>query len=48
MRSDIDQILAEKGAEALLLASESFNEVNMYYLTKFLAPDPFLLLKRVD
>lgn len=48
MRSDIDQILAEKEAEALLLASESFNEVNMFYLTKFLAPDPFLLLKRVD
>ncbi len=48
MRSDIDQILAEKEAEALLLASESFNGVNMFYMTRFLAPDPFLLLKRVD
>jgi Xaa-Pro aminopeptidase len=48
LRQDLDNILAEKGAEALLLYSESFNEVNMYYLTKFLAPDPFMLLKKVD
>lgn len=48
MRRDLDRILAEKGAEALLLYSESFKEPNMYYLTKFLAPDPFIFFKRVD
>jgi len=48
LRFDINQILVEKGAEALLLYSESFKDVNMYYLTKFLAPDPFILLKKVD
>lgn len=48
MIDDIDTILNEKGAEALLLFSESFKNANMYYLTKFLAPDPFLFLKRVD
>jgi len=47
LRADIDQILVEKGAEALLLFSESCKDVNMYYLTKFLAPDPFMLLKKV-
>lgn len=47
MRQDLDNILAEKGAEALLLYSESFKEANMYYLTKFLAPDPFVFFKRV-
>lgn len=48
MRSEIDQILADKGADALLLYSESFKDVNMFYLTKFLAPDPFIFLKRAD
>ena len=48
MRGDLDNILAEKGAEALLLYSESFKNANMYYLTKFLAPDPFIFLKKVD
>lgn len=48
MRRDLDTILAEKGAEALFLYSESFKNVNMYYLTKFLAPDPFILLKKLD
>ena len=48
MRGDLDAILAEKGAEALLLYSESFKNANMYYLTKFLAPDPFIFLKKVD
>jgi len=48
LRSDIDQTLVEKKAEALLLFSESFKDVNMYYLTKFLAPDPFILLKKID
>jgi Xaa-Pro aminopeptidase len=45
---DLDNILAEKEAEALLLYSESFKNSNMYYLTKFLAPDPFIFLKKVD
>ena len=48
MRGDLDSILAEKGAEALLLYSDSYRDANMYYLTKFLAPDPFIFLKRVD
>lgn len=48
MRGDLDDILAEKGAEALLLYSESFKNANMYYLTKFLAPDPFIFFKKVD
>jgi len=48
LRRDLDKILAEKGADALLLYSESFKNANMYYLTKFLAPDPFIFLKKVD
>lgn len=48
MRGDLDDILAEKGAEALFLYSESFKNVNMYYLTKFLAPDPFVLFKKLN
>lgn len=48
MRGDLDVILAEKGAESLLLYSESFKNSNMYYLTKFLAPDPFIFFKKVD
>lgn len=48
MRGDLDAILAEKGAESLLLYSESFKNSNMYYLTKFLAPDPFIFFKKVD
>ena len=48
MRGDLDGILAEKGAEALLLYSDSYRDANMYYLTEFLAPDPFIFLKRVD
>ena len=48
MRRDLDAVLAEKGAEALLLYSESFKHANMYYLTKFLAPDPFIFLKKTD
>ncbi|MEM3596993.1 MAG: Xaa-Pro peptidase family protein [Candidatus Bathyarchaeia archaeon] len=47
MRKDVDKILAEKGAEAIFLYSESVKEANMYYLTKFLAPDPFIYLKKV-
>lgn len=48
LREDLDAILAEKGLKALLLYSESFKDVNMYYLTGFLAPDPFILLKKLD
>jgi len=48
LRADLDDILSEKGAEALLLYSESFKDANMYYLTEFLAPDPFILLKGLN
>jgi Xaa-Pro aminopeptidase len=48
LRGDLDAILTEEGAEALLLYSDSYRDANMYYLTKFLAPDPFIFLKRVD
>ncbi len=48
LRGELDDILAKKGAEALLLYSESFKNANMYYLTKFLAPSPFIFLKKVD
>jgi len=48
MRKDLDNILAEKKADALLLYSESFKNPNMYYLTRFLAPDPFILFKKID
>ena len=48
MRGDLDNIIAKKDAEALLLYSDSFRDANMYYLTEFLAPDPFIFLKRVD
>ncbi len=48
MRGDLDNILTEKDAEALLLVSDSYRDANMYYFTKFLAPDPFIFLKRVD
>jgi len=48
LRGDLDGILAEKGAEALLLYADSYRDANMYYLTKFLAPDSFIFLKRVD
>jgi Xaa-Pro aminopeptidase len=48
MRNDIDRILAEKSVSSMLLYSESFKDVNMYYLTGFLAPDPFVFLKQID
>ena len=48
MREDLDAILAEKGLEALLLCADSYRDANMYYLTKFLAPDPFIFFKKVD
>lgn len=48
MRKDVDEILAEKGVGSMLLYSESVKDANMYYLTRFLAPDPFVFLKQVD
>ena len=48
MRGDLDNILAEKDVEALLLYSDSYKDANMYYLTEFLAPDPFFFLKIAD
>jgi Xaa-Pro aminopeptidase len=48
LRAELDSILAEKSADALLLYSDSQKDANMYYLTKFLAPDPFIFLKRTD
>lgn len=44
----MDTILADKGAKALFMFSGSFKDANMYYMTKFLAPDPFIFLKKVD
>ncbi len=48
MRTDLDKILTEKDIEALLLYSDSYRDANMFYLTRFLAPDPFIFLKKVD
>ena len=48
MRGDLDNILAEKNVEALLLYFDSYKDANMFYLTEFLAPDPFIFLKRAD
>ena len=48
MRGDLDNILAKKDVEALLLYSESYKDANMFYLTKFLTSDPFIFLKRTD
>jgi Xaa-Pro aminopeptidase len=48
MRRDVDRFLAEQKLESLLLYSDSFSSANMYYLTGFLAPDPFIFLKKVD
>lgn len=48
MRNNLESILVDKGAEALLLYSDSQKDPNMYYLTKFLAPDPFIFLKKIE
>jgi Xaa-Pro aminopeptidase len=48
LRQDLDGILAEEGVEALFLYSDSYRDANMFYLTKFLAPDAFIFLKRID
>ena len=46
MRSDLDRILDEEAADALILYSESIKNSNMFYMTRFLAPDRLLLLKK--
>jgi len=48
LRGDLDNILAKNSMEALLLYSDSYRDANMFYLTEFLAPDPFIFLKRTD
>jgi Xaa-Pro aminopeptidase len=48
LRVDLDGILAAKNIEALFLYADSYRDANMFYLTRFLAPDPFILLKRAD
>lgn len=42
----INSFLQEKKIDAFLMISESVNNANMYYLTKFLAPDPFIYLEK--
>ena len=48
MKGDLDTYLAEKNAESLLLYADSLKDANMYYITEFLAPDPFIFLKRIE
>ena len=48
MKKDLDSILARKGGKALLHYAESFKDANMYYLTGFRAPDPFVYLRKVN
>lgn len=48
MRADLDAILAENNVEALLVYSDSQKGAGMFYLTEFLAPDPFIFLKIID
>jgi Xaa-Pro aminopeptidase len=48
LKKDLESILAKKGGKALLHYSESYKDANMYYLTGFLAPDPFFYLKKTD
>ena len=47
VKKDVDRILAEKGLDSMLFYSESYQNANMYYLSGFKAPDPFIFLKRV-
>lgn len=46
MRDELDAILTNKKAEALLICSSSQKDPNMFYVTDFLAPDPFIFLKK--
>jgi Xaa-Pro aminopeptidase len=47
VKKDIDRILAEKKLDSMLFYSESYQNANMYYLTGFKAPDPFIFMKKV-
>ncbi|MBT8171825.1 Xaa-Pro peptidase family protein [Candidatus Bathyarchaeota archaeon] len=46
MLVDLDSILTENDIEALFLYSDSYKDDNMFFLTKFLATDPFIFLKK--
>ncbi|MEJ2241100.1 MAG: Xaa-Pro peptidase family protein [Candidatus Bathyarchaeota archaeon] len=46
MRDELDAILANNGKDALLICSSSQKDANMFYVTEFLAPDPFIFLKK--
>lgn len=48
MRRDLDTILIENEIEALFLYSDSFKDNNMFFLTDFLTPDPFIFLKKTN
>jgi Xaa-Pro aminopeptidase len=48
LKKDLGSILEKKGGKALLHYSESYKDANMYYLTGFLAPDPFIYLEKID
>ena len=48
MKGDLDAILAENNVEALFLYSDSYKDANMFYLTDFLTPDPFIFFKITD
>ena len=48
MRRDLDTILTENEIEGLFLYSDSFKDNNMFFLTDFLTPDPFIFLKKTN
>ncbi|MEM2912416.1 MAG: Xaa-Pro peptidase family protein [Candidatus Bathyarchaeia archaeon] len=48
MRQDLDAILKENKADAIFLYGDSVKNVNMFYLSRFLAPDPFIIIKETD
>ncbi|MDI6902458.1 MAG: Xaa-Pro peptidase family protein [Methanocellales archaeon] len=42
----LEKRLRKENVDALLLVGDSIHDANMFYLTNFLAPDPFVYLKR--
>jgi len=48
MKTELDSILEENNIESLFLYSDSSRDANMYYLTQFFAPDPFIYLKKIN
>jgi Xaa-Pro aminopeptidase len=48
LRRDLDTILSENEIEALFLYSDSYKDNNMFFLTDFLTPDPFIFLKKTN